>query len=106
MIYCNANVPFIFSGMLRFLSRVAFISNLFLIPVLLIHHVPSFRQWDAGLISHIVITAYFIALPINVLVNVWLLITKLTNKKTGIPLWLQVANALFLLLQLYYFQFT
>ena len=92
--------------MLRFLSRVAFISNLFLIPVLLIHHVPSFRQWDAGLISHIVITAYFIALPINVLVNAWLLILLIKRKKAGVPQWFRIANALFLLLQLYYFQFT
>jgi len=92
--------------MLRFLSRVAFISNLFLIPVLLIHHVPSFRQWDAGLTSHIVITAYFIALPINVLVNAGLAILLIQRKPAGVPQWLQVANALFLVLQLYYFQFT
>lgn len=92
--------------MLRFLSRVAFISNLFLIPVLLIHHVPSFGQWDTGLISHIVITTYFIALPINVLVNAWLLIRLIRRKQVGVPHWLQIANALFLVLQLYYFQFT
>ncbi len=99
-------VPIIFSCMLRFLSRVTFISNLFLIPVLLIHHVPSFRHWDEGLVSHIVITTYFIALPVNVLVNAWLLITRMANKQSSIPLWLQIANALFLLLQIYYFQFT
>ena len=92
--------------MLRFLSRVAFLSNLFLIPVLLIHHVPSFRQWDAGLISHVVITAYFIALPINVLVNAWLLLLLIRRKQAGVPHWLQIANFLFLVLQLYYFQFT
>jgi hypothetical protein len=92
--------------MLRFLSRVAFISNLFLLPVLLIHHVPSFAHWDATLVSHLVVTAYFIALPVNIVVNAWLLILRVQGKQSGIHRWLQVANALFLLLQVYYFQFT
>ncbi len=94
------------SRMLRFLSRVAFISNLFLIPVLLIHHVPAFARWDAGLISFMVIITYFVALPLNVFLNLWLLILLLQKRKSGIPIWLQIANGLFLLLQIYYFQFT
>lgn len=70
------------------------------------HHVAAFQTWDTDLVSHMVITVYFIALPINLLVNGWALLLYLQKKPSGIPRWLRVANALFLIAQIYYFQFT
>lgn len=92
--------------MLRFISKVAFLASLFLIPVWLIHYVPALSRWDAGVISHMVITVYFIALPLNLLIYLWLLVLVILKKKSGVPQWQQIANGLFLIAQLYYFQFT
>lgn len=92
--------------LLRFLSKVAFICNLIFLVVFSMHWLKGVSQWDQALVSHLVITGYFVATAATLIVNLWTLILLLSRKAVDIPKWLQVANALFLVLQMLYFQFT
>lgn len=92
--------------MLRFISKLAFIGNMAFAVVFAMHWIKGIEKWDQGLVSHLVITAYFIAVIANIVVNTWIVVLWIRRKPVDIPGWLQVANALFLILQIIYFQFT
>jgi hypothetical protein len=91
---------------LLFLSRVAFICNLFFLLTVLL-------QWrnligDEQLASTVVIIGYLFAVFIfNPVVNLSYGITLLRKKAlfTFVPRWLVLANFIFLLLQLQYILF-
>jgi hypothetical protein len=92
--------------MLRFLSKVAFLNNIAFAVVFAMHWLKGIEKWDQALVSNLVITAYFIATTTTVLVNICTLVLLIRRKPVPIPKWLQVANALFLILQIIYFQYT
>jgi hypothetical protein len=87
---------------LLFLSRVAFICNLFSVLTLLILWKDFIHQ--QALVGTIAIMGYTMAIVFNPLVNLFyalLLIVKRTVL-AGIPKWLMLSNFLFLLLQVLY----
>ncbi|MES2777970.1 MAG: hypothetical protein V4722_27570 [Bacteroidota bacterium] len=92
--------------MLRFISKLAFLGNIAFAVVFAMHWIKGIEKWDQALVSHLVITAYFIAVISNLVVNVWTLVLLIRRKPVPIARWLQVANALFLILQMIYFQYT
>ncbi|GAB4092295.1 hypothetical protein [Flaviaesturariibacter terrae] len=87
-----------------FLSRVAFICNLFFLLVLLLQMgVPARSQ---ALVSTILIAGYLLVLlfnPVANLVNGVLLLRR--RLRAAMPVWLAVANFIFLLLQVQYILF-
>jgi hypothetical protein len=87
-------------GVLRFLSRVAFICNICFLLV-------SFSQWlpqfpDNALTSDIIVLGWLVSMVINIAVSLILLILLLAGRmrKTGIPKWLTIVNFLFFAVQL------
>jgi hypothetical protein len=87
-------------GVLRFLSRVAFICNLCFLLM-------SFSQWlpqlpDNALTSDVIVLGFLVAISINIFVNGILLVLFLVRRlrKTGIPIWLMIVNFLFFAIQL------
>ena len=87
---------------LLFLSRLAFICGVFLLLTLSL----MVSKWidDESLASTIIIIGYFMSLlmmPVTVLCYLFVLISKRRLKKI-VPLWLVIANILFLLLLLFY----
>jgi len=70
------------------------------------HWIKGTDKWDQALVSHLVITAYFIATPLNVILNICIIVLHAKRKTVPVEKWLQIANALFLILQIIYFQFT
>ena len=87
-------------GVLRFLSRVAFISNLCFLLM-------SFSQWlpqlpENPLTSDIVVLAYIVSISLNIFLTLVLLLLFLARRlrKTGIPAWLMIVNFIFFGLQL------
>jgi len=92
--------------MLRFLSKLAFLGNIAFLVVFAMHWIKGIEKWDQALVSNLVITAYFIATTATVLVNICTLVLLIRRRPIPIPRWLQVANALFLILQMIYFQST
>ena len=88
---------------LLFLSRVAFVCNLFFLLTWLLRYVNYVH--DQAAVSTIVVMGYFLAVTIfNPLVNIIYLIMllKRRNLTAVVPLWLVLANFIFLLLQLQY----
>gem|GEM_PF-2719908 len=92
--------------MLRFFSKVAFLANTAFAVVFAMHWIKGIEKWDPSLVSNLVITAYFIATSTTMVVNICTLVLLIRRKKVPIPKWLQLANALFLVLQIIYFQYT
>lgn len=90
----------------RFLSRVAFLCNLVFLLVTIMHFVPNLQRWDADLVSHLAVTGYFVAIPFTIFVNIYWLFLYLRKKNMNVPLWLRLANLVFLILQILYLQFT
>ncbi|HEY1214662.1 MAG TPA: hypothetical protein VGE93_13610 [Bryobacteraceae bacterium] len=87
-------------GVLRFLSRVAFICNLCFLLM-------SFSQWlpqfpDNALTSDIIVLAYLLSISLNIFVTLVLLLMLLMRRlrKAGIPVWLMIVNFIFFALQL------
>jgi hypothetical protein len=91
---------------LLFLSRIAFICNIFFLLTVLL-------QWrniigDERVTSTVVIIGYFFAVFLfNPVVNLSYLITLMRRRSlfSFIPCWLVLANFIFLLLQLQYILF-
>jgi hypothetical protein len=91
---------------LLFLSKVAFICNLFFLLTWLLRYVNYVH--DPAAVSTIVVIGYFLAVAIfNPLVNIIYLVMLLrkTNPAAVVPLWLVLTNFIFLLLQLQYMLF-
>jgi hypothetical protein len=87
---------------LSFLSRVAFICNVFFLLAVSI----QFSNWihNQDLTSFIAILGYFFVVLFNPLVNLCYLVLFVIRKKfwTVVPAWLITANILFLIMQLFY----
>lgn len=85
-----------------FLSRIAFVCNLFFLPVLLLHFVNYLPS--QVLQSVFIVIGYFMAVIINPLVNLCCLIFLLLKRNffTHVPKWLVLVNFIFLLLQIGY----
>jgi hypothetical protein len=89
-----------------FLSRVAFVCNLFFVFTVILHF-NSFLQ-DQAIISTIVIIGYALSVFVfNPLANISCLAILLFRKKLFelVPKWLVIANFIFLLLQITYVLF-
>lgn len=87
---------------LLFLSRIAFICNIFfLLSVSL-----QFYDWsdNHNITSTIIIIGYFMAILFNPLANICYLLLLISRKRIlhSLPLWLIIANVIFLVLQLIY----
>ena len=90
---------------LLFLSRIAFICNLFFLLTVLL-------QWrnvggNDAVISTIIIIGYVFAIVVNPFVNIFYLFMLMRKKPLlqRLPKWLVLANFIFLLLQLQYLLF-
>ena len=90
---------------LLFLSRIAFICNLFFLLTVLL-------QWrnlggNDAVTSTIIIIGYVFAILVNPLVNIFYLFMLIRKKPVfqKLPKWLVLANFIFLLLQLQYLLF-
>src|SRR5947209_20236402 len=90
---------------LLFLSRLAFICNVFFLLTVVLH----FRKFvdDRVTISTIIIIGYVLAALFNPLVNLIYLTLILTRKKllNIVPRWIILSNFIFLLLQLQFILF-
>ncbi len=86
--------------LLLFLSRVAFICNIFF----LLSASLQFYNWarNSEVNSTIIIIGYFLAILFNPLINICYFFLLIFRKKIAeiIPLWLVIANVIFLILQL------
>jgi hypothetical protein len=88
---------------LPFLSRVAFICNLFFLATVLLHYHNYIN--DPVAVSTIVILGYILAVFLfNPIVNISCLVLLLQKKKLFelIPRWLVITNFIFLIVQLPY----
>lgn len=92
--------------MVRFLSKVAFLLNIAFLLACAIHYIPSAKHWDQDWVSTIVVTAYFIAIPVNILFNGIILFFLIKKNSINIDRWLIIVNFIILVLQGLYFQFT
>lgn len=89
----------------RFLSRLAFICNLFFVFAVVVQLTPGMKSNQVT--ATIGIIGYFLALLINPLVNVVALALFSFRRKflVHVPRWLLIANFIFLLLQIVYLIF-
>lgn len=87
---------------LLFLSRVAFICNIFFLLAVTLR----IGNWvhNADIVALILLIGYLLVLLFNPLVNIFYLILFLFRKKfwTVVPSWLITANLLFLVMELFY----
>jgi hypothetical protein len=89
---------------LLFLSRIAFICNIFSIFAIVL----LWKNFigDQAVVSTIGIIGYFLAVILNPLVNLLYLVFLLRKKLyKAVPRWLVLANFIFLVLQLQYILF-
>lgn len=86
-------------ALLRTLHRAAFICNLcflFALFILWLKH-----PVNEGLTSIILVLGFFVSVLLNVVVNVWLMILRISRKSLEqIPGWLIIVNGGFLAIQL------
>jgi hypothetical protein len=83
----------------RLLSRVAFICNICFLLTAFVLWLPN--PPEGNLISTIIVLGYFLAIVINVLLNLSLLILFALGKLSAprIPIWLLIVNFLFFIIQ-------
>jgi hypothetical protein len=87
---------------LYFLSRVAFICNLFFLLAVSVQLTDWIR--NADITATIALLGYFLVVLFNPLVNILYLLLFLLRKKfwNSVPAWLITANVMFLLMQIFY----
>jgi hypothetical protein len=87
---------------LYFLSRLAFICNLFFLLAFSL----QLTQWlkDENLTATIAVMGYFLAIILNPIVNLCYLVLFVLRKPfwKKVPAWLVTANVMFLLFQIFY----
>jgi hypothetical protein len=83
----------------RLLSRVAFICNICFVLTALVQWLPNPPEGD--ILSTIIVLGYFLAIAVNVLLNLSLIVVFVFGKLEAahIPVWLLVINFLFFILQ-------
>jgi hypothetical protein len=86
---------------LSFLSRVAFICNVCLVLVWLLHYLPPIPS--ESVVSTIIIAGLALSFVMNAVVNVAYAVVLIRRKplRELVPVWLAVINFLFLIFQLY-----
>ena len=88
---------------IRFFSRVAFICNICFLLAVIIQGIP--RHLEGEVVSTTIILGYVLAVFVNATVNIWCGVLffsgKLLNK--SVPIWLLIANFLFLIPELILF---
>ena len=86
-------------GMLRLLSKVAFICNgCFLLAIAIVHFHPPL---DPGLSSFLLILGFFLSVVFNGIVNLWLGAMLFAGGSViPVPVWQRVTNFIFLIIQL------
>lgn len=92
--------------LLRFLSRIAFICNLFFLLTVMMHWSTLFQ--NEAVVAVIIILGYFLAVFVfNPLVTILysILLLRRRNLFAIVPKWLVITNFVFLLLQLIYILF-
>ena len=84
------------------LARIAFICNLFFIPVFLLHF-GNFITHPV-FVSFLIIVGYLLALLINPLLHIcyFVLLLLKRNLWVAVPKWLLATNFIFLLVQVFY----
>jgi hypothetical protein len=89
----------------RFLSRLAFICNLFFVFAVIVQLIPDMKTNQVT--ATIGIMGYFLAVLLNPLVNLVALALWMFKRKylVQVPRWLLLANFIFLLLQIVYLIF-
>ena len=87
---------------LLFLSRLAFVCNVFFLVALSLQFTRWFHNQDAE--SLVIIIGYFMAVLLNPAAVLCYAILLLRNRRKlqNIPVWLMIANVLFLGFQLFY----
>jgi hypothetical protein len=87
-------------GWLRFLSRVAFICNLFFVFTVFMQVKSFFPEGTSA--STIVIVGYLMAPLVNLVVNISYLVCFILRKPllASVPRWLVISNIIFLLFQI------
>ncbi len=87
---------------LLFLSRLAFICNVVFLIAVSLQLVKWFQNRDAEAL--VITIGYFMAALLNPAINLCYLFLFFVNKQklSIVPLWLRIANFIFLLLQLFY----
>jgi hypothetical protein len=101
---------------LAFLSRVAFLCNISLVLAWLLRYLPVMHPPHAGyflnalveigvgsLVGMILVLGLGLCFLINPVVNIWYAVVLIRRKPlhTLVPVWLAIANFIFLILQLY-----
>lgn len=86
--------------MLIFLSRVAFICNLFFVLCLLLRH--THFSIPAALNEFVIITGWVLSVLLNFGFEVWIVVKVLMKKPVLVPKWLIAVNTFFFVFQLVY----
>jgi len=87
---------------LLFLSRIAFICNVFFVLAFTLHLSNWIRNED--ITSSILILGYLLGFILNPIVNIVYLLLALFRRKfiPAVPAWLVMGNVMFLLIQIFY----
>ena len=87
---------------LLFLSRLAFICNIFFLLAVSLQLTDWIHNLDIA--ATIVVIGYFMVVLLNPLVNILYVVLFIVRKKfwTVVPSWLIASNILFLLMQIFY----
>jgi hypothetical protein len=88
-------------GLLRVLCRAAFICNVCFMLALGILWLKHPENSDTGISSLIIVMGFFLAIILNVVVNLWLLILRISGRRMeNIPRYLIIINGGFMAIQL------
>lgn len=88
-------------ALLRVLCRAAFICNVCFMLALAILWLKHPENSDPGISSLIIVMGFFIAIILNVVVNLWLLIHRISRGRIeSIPRYLIIINGGFMAIQL------
>jgi hypothetical protein len=88
-------------ALLRMLCRAAFICNVCFMLALAILWLKHPEDSDPGISSLIIVMGFFLAIVLNIIVNLWLLILRVSKKRIeGIPRSLIIINGGFMAIQL------
>ena len=86
---------------LLFISKVAFICNIFFVLCLLMRHTNI--HIPASFHEFILITGWILSICINFLLVSSVVIFKIMKKETHLPLWMNVINTFCFLFQIVYY---
>lgn len=88
-------------ALLRVLCRTAFICNVCFMLAIGILWLKHPENSDPGISSLIFVMGFFLAIILNIVVNLWLVTLRISGRKTeGIPKYLIIINGGFMAIQL------